>query len=347
MWVIRQVLLASAEERMVLAKDVIDHHGRVLLTQGSVLKHETIRQLDNFQIVSVWVETAESDNHEVAIVQELVSAAARMKLANTIESAFSSKDGIAAHLPQLQDQVSNIASDIIKRKDALIYISDIGSKCDYLFLHSVNVGLFSMVLGVAMKLPLEEICQLGMGGFLHDFGKTRIPKEILDKQGPLSLEEFHTVKEHASFGYNILKAEAEIDHRIMLMALQHHERPDGKGYPWGLTDNKIHPLAKIVAVADVYDALTTDRVYRTRLNPYDAFKSVEAGSGCQFDAAVVRALQKVAVPYNIGTSVRLSSGQEGKIIRLNSANLARPIVATAGGLLNLLLLTEISILGFL
>ena len=347
MWVIRQVLLASAEERMVLAKDVVDHHGRILLKQGTMLKHETMRQLDNFQVVSVWVETTDVDNYEMSIVQELVSAAARMKLANTIESAFYSRDGIAAHLPQLQDQVSNIAADIIKRKDALIYIADIGYKCDYLFLHSVNVGLFSMVLGVAMKLPFEEICQLGMGGFLHDFGKTRIAKEILDKQGPLSLEEFHTVKEHASFGYNILKAEAEIDHRIMLMALQHHERPDGKGYPWGLTDNKIHPLAKIVAVADVYDALTTDRVYRTRLNPHEALKNVEAGIGCQFDSAVVHALQNVAIPYNIGTAVKLSSGENGKVIRLNSANLARPIVATASGLLNLLFLTEISVLGFL
>ena len=103
MWVIRQVLLASAEERMVLAKDVVDHHGRILLKQGTMLKHETMRQLDNFQVVSVWVETTEVDNYEMSIVQELVSAAVRMKLANTIESAFYSRDGIAAHLPQLQD----------------------------------------------------------------------------------------------------------------------------------------------------------------------------------------------------------------------------------------------------
>lgn len=345
--VIRQVLLESANDNMILAKDVIDHHGRVLITAGTSLKQETIKLLSKYQVASIWVVDSNAANYEISVVQNLVNAATRLKLVYSIQNAFYGHGGVTTYFPQLKSCVEDVVNDLSKRDELLIHLNDIRLKSDYLFIHSVDVGLFAIVIGMTMGLPQEDICMLGMGGLLHDFGKTRIARDILDKQGPLSFDEFKIVKQHASFGYNILKTESMIDHRVMLVALQHHERPDGKGYPWGISQENIHLLARIVAVADVYDALTTDRAYRPRIAPYEAVNIINEGAGTQFDCSVVQALNKVVVPYHIGSAVRLNNGQCGAVVRLNSCNLLKPIVCTAKGSINLLCEPELSIIGVL
>lgn len=344
---IRKVLLESANDSMVLAKDVIDQHGRVLITAGTLLKQEIIKLLKNYEIISVWVVECSDNNREITVVQNLISAATRLKLVYNIQSAFYGHGGITAHLSQLKHCVEDVVNELSNREDLLIHLNDIRLKSDYLFIHSVDVGLFSIVIGMAMELPSEEVCLLGMGGLLHDFGKTRIARAILDKQGPLSLEEFKTVKQHAAYGYNLLKTEATLDHRIALTALQHHERPDAKGYPWGIGHGDIHLFARIVAVADVYDALTTDRAYRPKIAPHEALKIINQEAGSQFDCDVVNALTKVVVPYHIGSSVKLSNGQCGAVVRLNSSDLYKPIVCTSRGSLNLLHENNINIIGIL
>lgn len=344
---IRKVLLESASDSMILAKDVIDQHGRVLITAGTLLKQEIIKLLKNYEIISVWVVETSDNNREITVVQNLISAATRLKLVYNIQNAFYGHGGVTAHLSQLKHCVEEVVNELSNRDDLLIYLNDIRLKSDYLFIHSVDVGLFSIVIGMAMELPNEDVCLLGMGGLLHDFGKTRIARDILDKQGPLSLEEFKTVKQHAAYGYNLLKTEAAIDHRIALAALQHHERPDGKGYPWGIGQGDIHLFARIVAVADVYDALTTDRAYRPKIAPHEALKIINQEAGTQFDCAVVQALTKVVVPYHIGNSVKLSNGQCGAVVRLNSSDLNKPIICTSRGSLNLLHENNISIVGVL
>jgi HD-GYP domain-containing protein (c-di-GMP phosphodiesterase class II) len=341
------VLLESANEDMIVAKDIIDHHGRVLITAGAALKQETLKLLKKYEIVSISVEDIGANNREISVLQNLVSAATRLKLVYSIQNLFHGQGGIASHLPQLKQCVEDVVEELSNREELLIYLNEVRLKSDYLFVHSVDVGLFSVVIGMAMGLPRDEVCLLGMGGLLHDFGKTRIPRDILDKQGPLSFNEFKTVKEHATFGYNILKTESNIDHKVALAALQHHERPDGRGYPWGIHNENIHLFARIVAVADVYDALTTDRAYRPKIAVQDAVRIINEGAGSQFDSDVVAAFNKVAVPYCIGGTVKLSNGQCGAIVRLNSSNLSRPVVCTADGSFNLLYEQEIHIVGTL
>lgn len=144
------------------------------------------------------------------------------------------------------------------------------------------------------------------------------------------------MKQHSSRGYNLLRLESNIDHRVQLIALQHHERINGTGYPWGISGRQIHPLAKIVAVADVYDALTTNRVYRTRLTPFEAISIMMEEINTQFDSCVMDAFQQVVVPYPIGNIVKLNNGLCGKIIKLNTSNLWRPFISTSTGIVNLL-----------
>jgi len=320
---------------MILAQDVVDKYGRILIVAGIPLKQEIIRLLDKHEIVSVFISEAKSGNVQLNSIPDVASVETRLKLITSVKEAFSKDDGIAQHVAELQYYVENVVQSLINRKPVLMYLQDIDETSDYLFMHSVNVGLFSIVIGIAMNLPYEELCLLGMGGLLHDLGKTRISSNILDKQGKLTLTEFNQIKTHASVGYNMLKSDANLDYRIMFMALQHHERCNGSGYPWGISNDKIHHLARIVAVADVYDALTTDRVYRSRLTTFAAMQMINEGDRIHFDSHVIAAFNKVAIPYHIGSRVTLNQGLDGVVIGLNSNSLHRPLIATAQGVVNL------------
>lgn len=320
---------------MILAKDVFDDCDRILLSAGIRLKTDLVDLLGKYRIYSVWVETV-ADNHEITAMQDTVNMATRMKLVENIQKTFCSDNGIATYLPYLYKNIEQVVGEISARNDVLIYLNDINVKSDYLFVHSVNVGLFSIVLGKAMGLCPAELCVLGMGGLLHDIGKTHIARSIIEKNGLLTADEFAEIKKHPLAGYNILKTKGNVDECVMLMALQHHERYAGLGYPNNIKGEEIHPFSRIVAVADVYDALTTDRVYRSRLASAEAMKIVAGGQGIQFDSMVIETFKKVTVPYVIGKLVELSNGLRGMVMHLNAANLARPVVWTVQGNINLL-----------
>lgn len=336
---IKQIQINQADETMILAQDVIDDFGRVMVTTGTNLRREIIDRLIRKGIATVFIQTkseAPKRNQEMSTVPNLISAATRLKMVQTMQNAFRHRGGIAAHLPYLRECINQVIQELSGQESLLIYLTDIRQKSDYLYGHCVDVGVFAVAFGMAMNLTRDEIYILGIGGLLHDYGKTCIPNEIIEKNGPLTPDEFEQVKKHAAFGYNILRVETKVDSRIALMALQHHERPDGRGYPWGVQGEEIHSLARIIAVADVYDALITDRVYRPRVAAHEAIGIINQGSGSQFDAKVVEAFNKITVPYYIGSAVKLDNGLAGAVLRINSLEPARPVVWTRDGIINLL-----------
>ncbi|MBP1763201.1 MAG: metal dependent phosphohydrolase [Firmicutes bacterium] len=344
---IKRVLVQYADGSMILGRDVIDEYGRVLISAGVFLREEIRVLLAKHEITSIWIKDDSCANQEIATMQNLVSASTRLKMTYSVQNAFYSQYGVAAHLPQLSESVQQVVDDLTKRDNVLIYLNDVRFKSDYLFMHSTNVGIFAIVIGIKLGLEKDDLFCLGMGALLHDYGKTRINKAILEKKGSLTWDEFNKVKEHSLNGYTILKSETQFDHRMMLIALQHHEWHDGRGYPWGISGEDIHPFSRIVAVADVYDALTTDRVYRQRIPTHEAVRMICQGAGSQFDGDIVQAFCKATVPYEIGSSVKLNNGLYGSILRLNSADTARPILWTAQGTVNMLHSPELHIVASL
>lgn len=345
---IKQVPLNNVNSSMILAQDLIDQRGTILVTAGTALRREILALLHKHEIESVWIKedglpagdepipVKPRPNREITTVNNLISTATRRKMIQTMQNAFRHRGSIAAHLPCLREAIDEVIRELSQHEHLLIYLTDIRTVSDYLYGHCVDVGLFAVVIGIAMGLSKEEIYILGIGGLLHDYGKTTVSDSILEKKGPLTPEEFELVKTHASAGYNILRTETKVDSRIALMALQHHERPDGRGYPWGVTHEEIHPLARIVAVADVYDALTTDRVYRPAVAVFEAIRTITDCSGSQFDPQVVEAFRRVTVPFYIGSAVRLNNGVSGAVLRINSANPSRPVIWTRDGIVNML-----------
>ena len=196
---------------------------------------------------------------------------------------------------------------------------------DSVYAHSINVALISRAIGKWLKLSREELNELTIAGLLHDIGKAEIPSEILNKTGKLTDEEFELIKSHALKGSKLLK-KAGFNSDIQFAALQHHERSDGSGYPRGLEADEISDFASIIAIADVYDAMTSARSYRTPKCAFQVIAAFEEDGLKKYNTKyILTFLERIADAYQ-NSMVMLSDGRSGKIVYINKSRLSRPIV---------------------
>lgn len=199
---------------------------------------------------------------------------------------------------------------------------------DVTYVHSVNVALLSNMIGriVYPDISDEELKVLTLAGLLHDIGKMMVPDNIIQKKGRLTLPEYNLVKTHVLFGNNILKGIDNLDPRIAEVAMRHHERCDGTGYPGGYKREQIEPFARIVAIADTYDAMTSDRAYRAAICPFDVIEMFERGGIVKYDVEFLLPFLEKAVQAYMNTNVRLSTNQIGKVIMINKNEFSKPVV---------------------
>lgn len=198
---------------------------------------------------------------------------------------------------------------------------------DVTYVHSLNVALLSNMIGkiVFPKMSKEELDVLTLAGLLHDIGKVMIPDEVLQKNGHLTISEFNVIKTHVLHGNNILKSMG-LDPRIAEVAMRHHERCDGSGYPGGYHSNQISPFAKIVAIADTYDAMTSDRIYRKAICPFDVIHMFEREGLVKYEVEYLLPFLATAVQAYMNTEVRLTTDEIGKVVMVNMEELSKPVV---------------------
>lgn len=199
---------------------------------------------------------------------------------------------------------------------------------DVTYVHSVNVALLSNMIGriVYPDISDEELKVLTLAGLLHDIGKMMVPDNIIQKKGRLTLPEYNLVKTHVLFGNNILKGIDNLDPRIAEVAMRHHERCDGTGYPGGYKREQIEPFARIVAIADTYDAMTSDRAYRAAICPFDVIEMFEREGIVKYDVEFLLPFLEKAVQAYMNTNVRLSTNQIGKVIMIDKNEFSKPVV---------------------
>lgn len=329
----------------ILADDVFAENKTTLLVSGTKLTAEGTRLLRQYHIQSVAILNegfehpatfaALADNEEI-IHHHLIDDVLQADLLQGVGNVFAASANFGQQLEELQAMMQQVVAQLQRHTHALLHINTMQQEANALFLHSINVSLFAVILGLVMKVPTEELALLGLGGLLHDIGKMQLDGQLVNKAGKLTIEEYEVMKQHSLLGYSILKQEPKLDHRVGLMVLQHHERCNGKGYPWGRVEEQIHPLSRIIAVADVYEALTANRSYRAKFSADKAIYMVNDSGVDNFSTDVLRAFNSVAVPYNIGEVVTLNNGLTGRVTALNSQQLARPCVFTPKGKINLL-----------
>lgn len=205
---------------------------------------------------------------------------------------------------------------------------------DLTYIHSLNVSLICSVFGAWLRLPPDDMQTLTLAGLLHDIGKIKIPESIIKKPSKLTDIEYITVKMHTVKGYNILK-DKNVDEKIANAALMHHERYDGSGYPNGLSGSRIDDFAKIIAIADVYDAMTSARIYRGPICPFEVIELFEKEGYQKYDPHYLLTFLNGIVQTYMHNDVLLSNGQQGKIIMINSNALTKPVIQTEKSFLDL------------
>jgi putative nucleotidyltransferase with HDIG domain len=226
--------------------------------------------------------------------------------------------GKIVHYKKAMPLVSTIIESVIRNHNALTTLTSLSSYDAYTYTHCVNVAVLGIVFGKFLGFSLDELRLLGIGGLFHDIGKAKLPEEILNKPGSLTKQEFEIMKKHPIEGYASMRDQEGIPSEILAIILEHHEKYNGRGYPRGLSGKEITKMANIISVADVYDALTTDRVYRKAVHPHKAIKILFMGGEQDFYPGLAELFVKCLGIYPVGSLVKLNTGDYGIVMEIES-----------------------------
>lgn len=310
---------------MQIAEDVFNEYGAIIVAEKTVLDEYIISKIKSLGLAKIKI----FDNNDDMIVvsgTELFKAQYNDNL-NTVKSILHD----ISSGKEIDSQIVNQATDSIinrinENRDIVNCINEMRETEEYLYTHSINVSLLAMLIGKWLKYDYYRIKSLVSAGFLHDIGKSKISSDILNKPGALNKDEFAEMKKHSVYGFKIAETLPGLNEDILKGILMHHEREDGSGYPFGLKSEQIHDFAKILAVADIYDAMTSNRSYRNMLCPFEVIEHMEKDSFGTLDHRVVSVFLKNIASYYLGDFVKLSTGDIGEIVYINPNNVSKPII---------------------
>ncbi len=313
---------------MILARDLLGLRNEVLLTRGHLLTAANIARLSQIEHKDAYIVDNLDDPTED---EGIISLRLKRNTVNAVRSLFShieadNREAQSNSFLQLRHYLDEIIDELSADRNMLINMADLKAHDEYTYYHSVSVATLSILLGVSANMNRTALYKLGMGALMHDIGKVFISRELINKPSTLTTEEFEKMKRHSSFGYDYLREQWGGPVESVVAVLTHHERYDGGGYPFGLMGDKQPLEGKIIALSDVYDAMTSDRAYHSALPPSEAIEHIMGNSGVMFDPQVVRAFMNKVVPYPVGSRVRLSNGLTAIVVATNKESLMRPKV---------------------
>lgn len=350
----RRVLTKDVKPGMIAANDVFTLSNQLIISKGVVLNNRTISKLSFYSIPYIQVEDelpADEAAADLSYHQKIQSDPEFIRFKSEFENEITNfKNQINAIVHQnapldaeyLLERTIGLVNSAPSSIGILSLMGNMRSYDDETFAHCLNVALICNLFAKWLRLSEDEINTATLCGLLHDIGKLTVPENILRKPGKLTDNEFTTIKEHSRAGYMILK-ENNIDPHICNAALLHHERNDGTGYPLHLKGNQIDPYAKIVAIADVYDATTSPRVYRGPMCPFEVIEIFEKDGLQKYDVEYILVILENIVNTYLLESVKLSDGTDGKIIYINKDHLARPTIKIDEGYVDLVARKDLSI----
>lgn len=344
----KQIEVKHLNIGMVLAEDIVNSTGVVILSTGTELTRRNIYMMENlgYQRVAIKTEgdeTEEPPNSKFSfeyqkVLEDRKEINKRLKLIydQNIEKFkhfyVAAEQGKAPDIPKLEQIMEPAIEEALENPSIIMTFSALNEQLgEYTYKHCINVGLFSSMIGKWLGYSKKEIKDLASAGVLHDIGKSKISPEIINKPGKLTAEEFQLIKEHPQFGYDLIKEISELSEGVKMAVYQHHEKIDGSGYPNRLKGDQIHSYAKIVAVSDVYDSLTSLRSYKKAISPFKVYEMLLDMSRNHLDYFIVSSFIKNLSNFFVGNFVRLSNGEKAKIILNNKNVITRPLLLTEGG----------------
>jgi len=338
----REIAIEELTLGMCLSKDMYNDLGNIILSQGTEIAEKHLDYFRKHGIFFVYVEENEevisSDGHNTTMSYKFKS----------LNDAYTE---VLSQFKTLYFEVQNKHYDfdasVLKEGldsliDTLFYDNDIlGSMRvitlneNYHFTHAVNVAMISAMISKWLTLDKEMIYMASLSGLLHDIGKTQVSQELLFKSDVLEAEEFEQLKMHSRFGYESLKNNTSIPKEVLAAILFHHERSDGSGYPSGLKEEQTPYLARIVAVADVFDAITSDKIYKKGVSSFKAFTIIKDESFRGLDPKISEVFLSNIAAFFVNNRVRLSDGREGEVVYINKYALNRPLIKVSNSFIDL------------
>lgn len=328
----RLVATVNVESGTILGKTVRSDKGQILLSEGVELNDKMLNRLQLLGITYIYIKDSVTEGIEYI---EVLPDSIRRQAVQTIETTFhelqmdskiNSTFVIEKASKRFKDLIRQLLFELKNNKNLLTMLADVYTYDNYIFTHSLHVTMYSLAIGMKLKLTPKELEILGMGAILHDVGKMKVPCEILQKPGKLTDQEYDEIKKHPEEGFQMLRNVPAMSLIVAHCAYQHHERLNGTGYPRGIEGEDIHQLAKIIAVADVFDAVTSNRVYRDAMLPHHGLEILFAGSGTLFDPKIIEAFRKGVAIYPVGITVILDDGRKGVVSKQNMGVSDRPVV---------------------
>ena len=351
----KRIRIQDLEPGMIAATDVYNRQDQLVLSAGTVLTEKIINRLSIYNIYFVRIK--EIEKVEEAEVGQSYAEKVRnseafkefhqefdetVELMQSVISDFASNEVTMDAVNQVVDEAIIMIDADHKEFNVFDIVHNMRQSSDITYAHSINVAMICHTIAKWIGMSEEEAAMAFTCGILHDIGKLRIPDEIINKTEKLTKEEFDLLKTHPIEGYNMLK-ELPIDKHIKNAALMHHERSDGSGYPIGMKGNDIDKFARIVAIADVYEAATAPRVYRKGLSPFEVFELFEKEGIQKYDTHMIMTfMEKLADTYMLNR-VRLSNDMIGKIVFINKQAVSRPVVKCGETFIDLSKETDITI----
>lgn len=309
----------------VLGQSILGIDGCLMLKEGVTLTENYIGKLISMGIIYLYIKDRNLEDIKPEDPKFIEFKSEVVKSLKTVFSKLQYNDNIS--IKNTLTAITEIVEYLIDNKEIdSSYLLELKTFDNYTYIHSLNTCVLALFFGIQMGYSKAMLIDLGVGAMLHDIGKTRIPVEVLNKRGKLTLEEYNIIKKHPEIGYCILENVKDISDRSKLIVLEHHERIDGKGYPNNLLKEEIHKFSKITCISDVYDAIVSDRVYRKGYAANEAYEFILGGGGNFFDINLVEVFRENFSIYPLGACLLLSNGIEGFVIGHNKGFPDRPII---------------------
>jgi HD-GYP domain-containing protein (c-di-GMP phosphodiesterase class II) len=334
----KTIKVSALRPGMKFDQPVFIEGDNILVPAGVAIKGKDIERLSRWDIEDVFTEGKEIEEAAADAAVKLKETPAWLpkkeeKSRRIYRSAVDKVDAIFQDVADgtylNHEPIDSVVKDMLdvlrQSKNEMIQLILLGEWIERrLSVSAINCMIISGVIGSTMRLASHRLLQLATGGLLHDIGMLKVEKEILEKHGRLASDELNRMRAHAVMGYQIISKEMKYPEEIAMVALQHHEHWDGRGYPRSLKGEDITLFARIVAVADAYEAMVSERPYRNSIIGYNAMKTVLSDNGKHFDPQVLKAFLESMGIFPIGSVVQLNNSSIGRVIENHTDAPLRP-----------------------
>lgn len=286
----QKVRIEDLQVGMVVGKSIYAPSGMVLVRERAVITAPILSKLKELGLPAAYVITTTDGKAP----EDLVSETTRMDLVRSLSKLDSQvRSGQNLNILSSKQPLFTLIDEIVSNQKNMLGMADIRLHGDYIYGHSVNVCTIAVKIGLSLGYNQLKLAELGIGALFHDIGMTKIPLQILDKTSNLTNDEIKLIQTHPEVGFGMLKENQAISMVSAHIAYQHHERYDGSGYPRGIAGEAIHEFSRITAVADVYDSMTTEKIYRPAKSTIETLQYIQSNSGIHFDPNIVDILKKI------------------------------------------------------